>query len=241
MNTERVIDALIEWMRNEVESAGKGGVVFGLSGGVDSAVTAYLAHRAFGKEALGIMIPIESDPKDLEDAMLVVEDLDLTHKIVDLEESFHAFLHATGEEVDKWAASNVKARMRMVTLYYFAQKRDMLVVGSSNKSEFMTGYFTKYGDSASDILPLASLYKTEIYELAEALGVPEKIRTKSPSAGLFEGQTDEKDLGITYAELDGYLLTGKGEDRVRDRVETLKRNSAHKRIFAPIFDATNLR
>lgn len=240
MNTERVIDALVDWMRNEVESAGKGGVVFGVSGGVDSAVTAYLAHRAFGKDALGIMIPIESDPKDLEDAMLVVEDLDLAHEIVDLEESFHAFLRATGE-VDKWAASNVKARMRMVTLYYFAQKHDMLVVGSSNKSEFMTGYFTKYGDSASDILPLASFYKTEIYELAEALGVPERIRTKSPSAGLFEGQTDEKDLGITYAELDTYLLTGKGEERVRDRVETLKRNSAHKRIFAPIFAATNLR
>lgn len=240
MNTERVIDAIIEWMRNEVESAGKGGVVFGLSGGVDSAVTAYLAHRAFGKDALGIMISIESDPEDRKDAMLVVADLDLTHEIVDLEESFHAFLRVTGE-VDKWAASNVKARMRMVTLYYYAQKRDMLVVGSSNKSEFMTGYFTKYGDSASDILPLASFYKTEIYELAEALGVPEKIRTKSPSAGLFQGQTDEKDLGVTYAELDTYLLTGKGEDRVRDRVETLKRNSAHKRIFAPIFDATNLR
>ena len=116
MNTERVIDALVDWMRNEVESAGKGGVVFGVSGGVDSAVTAYLAHRAFGKDALGIMIPIESDPKDLEDAMLVVEDLDLAHEIVDLEESFHAFLRATGE-VDKWAASNVKARMRLSLIH----------------------------------------------------------------------------------------------------------------------------
>lgn len=241
MNTERVRDAIVEWMRNEVESAGKCGVAFGLSGGVDSAVIAYLAHRAFGKNALGIMIPIESDPKDLEDAMLVVKDLDLTHEIVDLEESFHAFLRATNEEVDPLAASNVKARMRMVTLYYYAQKRDMLVIGSSNRSEFMTGYFTKYGDSASDILPLASLYKTEIYELAKALGIPKRIQEKSPSAGLFKGQTDEEDLGITYDELDQYLITGNKDARVRDRVETLKRNSAHKRVFAPIFDATNLR
>lgn len=241
MNTERVIDAIVEWMREEVESAGKGGVVFGLSGGVDSAVTAYLAHRAFGKDAFGMMIPIESDPDDLKDAMLVVDALDLTHRIVDLEESYHRFLNATGEEVDRWAASNVKARLRMVTLYYYAQKYDMLVVGSSNRSEFMTGYFTKYGDSASDLLPLASLYKTEIYELAKALKVPERILTKSPSAGLFEGQTDEKDLGLTYGELDTYLRTGKGDERVRERVETLKRNSAHKRTFAPIFDATYLR
>ena len=172
---------------------------------------------------------------------MIIEDIDLSYKLLDLTESYRAFLKATGEEVHLKASSNVKARLRMLSLYYYAQKNGYLVLGSSNRSEFETGYFTKFGDSASDLLPLADLYKTEIWELARHLGVVQRVIDKIPSAGLEEGQTDEGDFGFDYQTLDHYLMGGQVDANIADKIERLNRNSAHKRKFPPIFETEFLR
>ena len=134
--------------------------------------------------------------------------------------------------------SNMKARLRMVTLYAVAQTKNLLVCGTSNRSEYETGYFTKYGDSGVDLMPLANFLKREIREAAKILGVPEKIITKAPSAGLFEGQTDENDMGFTYDILDEYLSTGHiNNEETRKKIEAMRIKSQHKRKPIPIFKA----
>ena len=130
--------------------------------------------------------------------------------------------------------ANLKARLRMSTLYAVAQTENFLVCGTSNRSEYETGYFTKYGDSASDLWPLADLFKTEVRAAAKVLDVPERIIDKAPTAGLWEGQTDEGEMGFSYDELDRYLLTGRAETKVRDRIEELRRHSEHKRRPVPV-------
>ncbi|ERJ82753.1 NAD+ synthase [Peptostreptococcaceae bacterium oral taxon 113 str. W5053] len=241
MNYQKLEEEIIHWLQDKVADAHGKGVVFGLSGGVDSAVTAYLSKKAFGDNALALVIPIESDPKDEEDAQKIIQDIHLNYARIDLTESYYAFLKATGESIHVKASSNVKARLRMIILYYYAQKSGYLVVGSSNRSEFNTGYFTKYGDSASDLLPLANIYKTEIWELAKHLGVVADVISKKPTAGLEKGQTDEGDFGFTYQELDAYLKGGEVSFSTREKIERLYRNSAHKRMFPPIFDTEFLR
>jgi NAD+ synthase len=142
------------------------------------------------------------------------------------------------------ATGNLKARLRMVALYYVANLHNYLVVGTSNKAELTVGYFTKYGDGAADLLPLAGLVKRQVRELARELGVPEAVITKAPSAGLWPGQTDESDLGLTYDQLDDLLLTGQGDPRVVAEVELRKRSTQHKRERppeAPIPDSLNKR
>lgn len=233
MNVEQLSDSLVAWLRAEVQAAGCRGVVFGLSGGIDSATVAVLARRAFRDDHLALVMPIRSDPRDREDALLVVEKFQLAHREIDLGSVFEAFSRTVGETpgagpADDLALNNVKPRLRMVTLYFFASRRRSLVVGTGNRTELTLGYFTKYGDGGVDLLPLGHLVKHEVRELAAHLGVPTSIIEKPPSAGMWAGQTDEGELGFSYDDLDRYLVGGQGSEALATRVEELRRKNAHK-------------
>lgn len=229
---------LVSWLQEQVRSAGAGGAVVGLSGGVDSAVVAALCRRAFGEHVLGLIMPCHSDPRDREDALLVAETFHLPYKEIVLDDVFDLLLRlfdpAGQAPASDMAAANLKPRLRMLTLYYHANRHNYLVVGTGNKSELTVGYFTKYGDGGVDLLPLGNLVKREVYALAAYLGVPERVRQKPPSAGLWPGQTDEGEMGLTYAELDEYLLTGRGRPEVQEVVRRLSRASEHKRRLPAI-------
>ena len=233
---------IANWIKLRVEQAQAKGVVVGLSGGLDSACVAILSKAALGSNVLGLILPCQSDPEDEKLARLVAENIGLkTEKIVlDLiYDKLCESLPSAGRNI----SANLKPRLRMISLYYFANKMNYLVVGSGNKSELIVGYFTKYGDAGVDILPLGGLLKTEVRELAKELGVTDEIIKRTPSAGLWEGQTDESELGLSYEDLDkaiGALETGNTQDfsskEVLDKVKELIRLSEHKRSSIPIFE-----
>lgn len=199
-------EKIIEFIKRKVKEAQAKGVVIGLSGGIDSATALFLCVEALGNnKVLALMMPWKINEKeDTEDAIQLCEKLGVEYKVIKIDpilESFGKILDLS----DKLVKGNLIARIRMCILYYFANRDKLLVVGTGNKSEYLQGYFTLYGDIACDFLPLGGLYKTEVKKLAEELGVPKKIINKTPSAGLWEGQTDEEELGITYDELDKIL------------------------------------
>ncbi|MCS7152113.1 MAG: NAD(+) synthase [Endomicrobia bacterium] len=238
---EKIYKKLIEWIKQQVKQAKKNGVVFGLSGGVDSSVVAVLCKKAFPKNHLALILPCFSSEKDLEDANLVIKKFKLNSKTIDLKEVFLKFCDIL--DIDPKSkdlpAANIKPRLRMITLYYFANKLNYLVVGTGNKSELIMGYFTKYGDGGVDILPLGDLTKTQVRSLAEFLEIPKSIIDKPPSAGLWEGQTDECEMGITYKELDkiiNYIETKKRpidfNKKIYNKVILTKQKNQHK-LFPP--------
>ncbi|AFS78057.1 NH(3)-dependent NAD(+) synthase NadE [Gottschalkia acidurici 9a] len=233
---EKVCDDLINWLKEKVNDAGSKGVVFGLSGGIDSAVVAALAKRAFPDTSLGVIMPCHSNPQDEEHARLLADTLNLKVLKVDLTDTFDTLTSEVKDnESNKLATSNIKPRLRMTTLYYFAQLNNYLVAGPSNKSEFTTGYFTKHGDSAVDIFPIADFVKEEIFELAKYLGVNSEIINKAPSAGLWENQTDEDEMGFGYKDLDHYIKTGEGKKEIVEKIDRMNKISEHKRKFPPMF------
>ena len=231
---ETLVQKLCVWMEDKVTEAKAKGVVFGLSGGIDSAVVAALSIRIFPRNTLAIIIPCHSLEADINDALDLINKFNIQYKIIDLSKVYDSFIHLLNDKEKKknfkLAEANIKPRLRMTTLYYFANKLNYLVVGTGNKSELMIGYFTKYGDGGADILPLGNLVKSRIRELAEYLGIPKKIINKPPSAGLWEGQTDEKEIGISYEQLDKYLKTGKLNNKIVEKKTQDKiTKSAHKR------------
>lgn len=233
MNPEKLAGELVEWMREEVRDAGCEGLVFGLSGGVDSATVAVLARRAFRDAHLALILPIRSPDRDCEDARLVVEKFGLNHREIDLGPAYDSFLGILGEDPERrddadLARHNMKPRLRMVALYYHAARHDYLVLGCGNRSELTIGYFTKYGDGGVDLLPLGHLVKREVKLLAAHLGVPQSIVDKEPSAGIWRGQTDAGELGFSYEDLDRYLEEGVGGEELAARIEELRRVNAHK-------------
>ena len=211
---KEIVDNLVEWLRDSVKEANCKGIVYGLSGGVDSAVIAALSKLAFGDESLAIMMPINSSFEDEIDAKLVIDKFNLNAIKVDLSRTYSEFVEVVEKGGNQMAYANVKPRLRMTTLYYYAQLKGYLVVGTSNKSEFTVGYFTKYGDSGSDLMPLVDFTKKEIFELARYLEIPDKIIQKPPSAGLFEDQTDEDEMGFTYNDLEKYINNEKIDERI---------------------------
>ena len=233
----QIITNCEQWLRDEVSKANASGIVLGLSGGIDSSVLAALGREALGREnVLGVIMPCHSIDEDEADARLLAEAIDVNFIRVDLSGVFDSMLNAIVGDFNSLVKSNMKARLRMVTLYAVAQSRNLLVCGTSNRSEFETGYFTKFGDSGVDLMPLANFLKREIREIAKILNIPEKIITKAPSAGLYEGQTDEGDMGFSYDVLDEYLSTGKlSDDKTRERIDVMRRRSEHKRKPIPIF------
>lgn len=235
MMTKEIIDDLANWLKITVESTNSKGVVFGLSGGIDSAVIAGISKLAFPDNSLGLIMPINSNPKDEEDGKLVAKSLGLETEKVDLSRVYDELIDSTFMGDNLLARNNIKPRLRMTTLYYYAQERGYLVLGSSNKSEYHIGYFTKWGDSGSDIMPLADFTKTEVFQMAKILGIPEQIISKKPSAGLWEGQTDEDEMGFTYEVLDSII---DGDPINQDFIEIIKNKnkfSEHKRKMPLIY------
>lgn len=232
---KEVVENLIKWLKDSVEEAGCKGIVYGLSGGVDSAVVAVLSKLAFENESLAIMMPINSCEEDERDAELVIDKFNLNAIKVDLSKTYGELENVVEKSDNLMAYANIKPRLRMTTLYYYAQLKKYLVVGTSNKSEFTVGYFTKYGDSGSDLMPLVDFTKREIYELAKFLEIPEKIIQKPPSAGLFKNQTDEAEMGFSYDDLEKFINNEKIDKNVEERIERMVKNSEHKRNFAKSF------
>jgi NAD+ synthase len=234
-----LVHHISEWIKKKVEEAGADGVVLGLSGGVDSSLTAALAKKALGDKVLVLLMPCHSDPTDLEHARRVATQFGIETEYVNLGPMFDRLMASLPRGSDM-AVANLKPRLRMATLYYFANTRNYLVAGTGNRSELTVGYSTKYGDGGADLLPLGDLLKYQVRELARELGVPEEIIAKPPSAGLWAGQTDEGEMGITYDELDRTILalekgdTGGCDEATLERVKAMKAASEHKRQPIPI-------
>jgi len=234
MNREQLAEKLVLWIRDRVQTAGLKGAVVGMSGGLDSSVLAILCHRAFPQAMLGLLMPCHSSQQDEQHAQLIANKFSIVTKTVALDAVFDSLLKTLPDDheastVSQLAQGNLKARLRMLTLYYFANQLKYMVAGSGNKSELSVGYFTKYGDGGVDILPLGNLAKGQVTELGVFLGIPQEIIGKPPSAGLWPGQTDEGELGLSYKELDHYLITGEAPDRIKQKIELMIALSSHKR------------
>jgi len=239
MNTEELAKKLVSWIRDRVLAAGCEGVVMGMSGGLDSSVLAVLCYRAFPQSMLGILMPCYNSQEEVEHAQAVANQFSIPTRTVVLDNVLDALFrvlpdNGVGPNVSRVAKGNLKARLRMLTLYYFANQLKYMVAGSGNWSELSVGYFTKYGDGGVDIMPLGNLVKRQVRELARFLGIPQPIIDKPPSAGLWEGQTDEGELGLSYEELDRYLVTGQANAELRGRIESMIATSNHKRQPPPI-------
>lgn len=198
-----ITDYLVRFLDDEVRKTGLKKVVLGLSGGIDSAVVAVLAHCAFGDDLLCVKMPSHySSQSSLDDADELVEKFGMRSTVSDISSLLKAY---ENESMSNLRKGNFSSRMRMATLFDISADEGALVLGTSNKSELLLGYGTLYGDLASAINPLGDLYKSEVFELARYLGVPAATIEKPPSADLWEGQSDEEDLGYTYAVLDAAL------------------------------------
>jgi len=226
---------IVNWIRKEVERAKAKGIVMGLSGGIDSSVVAYLSKEAVGRNRLlALILPCHSQIQDLEDAKLVAKKIGIRTKTIDLTNIYDELIKILpkGSNLSK---ANLKPRLRMLVFYYFANKLNYLVCGTGNKAEIRVGYFTKFGDSAVDIMPLGDLLKRQVRELAKELGIPKSILDKPPTAGLWPGQTDEGEMGITYKELDDILSRLEKKKRQilpKEKVNKVKemiKKSEHKR------------
>jgi len=252
-NYSKIAERLSEKLAAYFESAGRENAVVGLSGGLDSAVTAYLLVKALGEHRVfGVILPSSAThTEDLEHAHIVTRSLGIDHYRFDLSDLAHSTAYRiTGHGLtpqDNVSIGNITARLRSLFLYNIASRRHALVTGTGDRSEFLLGYFTKYGDGAADVMPLGSLYKTEVRQLAKALGVPEAIIKKPSSPGLWHGQTAEAELGAKYEKIDEalrLLVDRKMKPsavakkiRNRDLVERvcgLMEAGAHKRNMPPI-------
>lgn len=247
LNNELAEAVLRSFIRDARETTGMEGMVLGLSGGVDSALSAALAARALGPERVhAFLLPYRtSNPDSARDATAVGEAFGLKLRTLDISASVDAYFDANENEADRVRRGNLMARIRMSILFDQAKKENCLVLGTSNKTEILLGYSTIFGDNASSINPLGDLYKQQVWQLAEHLGVPEQVVRKSPSADLWPGQTDEEELGFEYPVADEvlYLMFNKGyvaeeivergydRDAVRKIHELEQRNRFKRRLM----------
>jgi NAD+ synthase len=233
--------AISDWLQDYARRAGAQGYVVGLSGGIDSACTAALCKSAMGDGVLGALLPCHSVSDDAHLAHLVARRFEIRTVTVDLALPFDALLNALPEGITAMAQANIKPRLRMAACYALAQTYNYLVAGTGNKSELLVGYFTKYGDGGVDVEPLGDLYKHQVRQLAEELNVPQEVIQRPPSAGLWPGQTDEEELGVSYDVLDRVLAaieaghTGDIGPVLLSRVQGMIIASAHKRTMPPVF------
>ena len=238
MKLNEYILEIEKFLKDYLEKTHMDTYVLGLSGGVDSSLCAALARNAVGKDRLlCLILPIESHKADEEDALQLVKELDLNYVIVDGTEIFRGYVDTfkkLGQDFDRSTLGNLKARIRMSILYAYAQKYNGLVIGTDNADERYTGYFTKHGDGAADILPIAHLLKGEVVQASKILGISDHLAERVPTASLFEGQTDETEMGVTYKDLDHYILGGKVDEAVEKRIQHLHKISEHKRVATPM-------
>ena len=242
---EKQVNDVVQWLIEQVEKAGVKGAVVGVSGGLDSAVVANLIKRAFPEDSLGVLMPIHTSAANMTHANNVIEGCGINGLTVDLSET-HEILYSQikrklndknefRQEHDRLADANLRARLRMSTLYTLATNYNYLVVGTDNASEYYTGYFTKYGDGGVDILPIVDFTKKEVRDMAAYLGVPEEIVNKKPSADLWEDQTDEKEMGTTYDRIDAFLKGKEIPEKDQEIIERMHYRTMHKREPLPQF------
>jgi len=247
-------ERIAAWMRRYLAGSGARGFVVGLSGGIDSAVVARLAQLAAPGAVVGALLPCHSDPQDEHDAELVAKHFSLTTVRIDLGQAFdtllaagQAGLHtlpahmldATPDPASaRFTLANIKPRLRMTTLYFLAGSLNYLVAGTSNRAELAIGFYTKYGDGGSDLLPIGHLVKSEVRALARELSIPSPIIERTPGAGLWLGQTDEDEMGFSYGDLERYLDEGPQgiSPALAMRIERRIRSSEHKRQLPPLPD-----
>lgn len=221
------IDSRVKWIQDILVRSGKKGIIYGNSGGKDSAVVGTLCRMAT-PEVCGIIMPCDNNPEDAQHAELVAQTKGIQTMTIDIKPAFNA-AKTLLSDVQGMALSNIKPRLRMIILYALAQSRGYLVAGTGNRSEFEVGYFTKWGDGAYDFNPIADLTATEVLELGQYLKVPQEILNKKPSAGLWPGQTDEDELGITYSRLDKFLLSGEADKEERALIMGKMAAAEHKK------------
>ena len=239
MDAEKRAQKLMSWIKDKVTAAGCRGVVLGMSGGLDSSVLAVLCQRAFPQNTLGVIMPCHSIDEDKTHAEALASRFSIQTTEVVLDSAFDALLqvlpdYEPNSSLGQLSRANLKARLRMMTLYYTANQLQYMVAGSGNRSEITVGYFTKYGDGGVDIMPLGNLVKGEVKELARYLKIPRAIIDKPPSAGLWEGQTDETDMGLSYESLDRYILESDAPAEVKTKIDAMIAASNHKRAMPPI-------
>lgn len=261
VDASKLANDVASWLKARFEESGANTFVMGLSGGIDSAVVCGLAARAVGKErVLGVIMPSASNPDDQVQASKVASAFGVRTLTVDLtslaqtfqtsmptEAALDSLSLLPGGDLDSvearrnLAKANVRPRLRMTTLYYVANLVKGVVVGTGNKTEASIGYFTKYGDGGVDLFPILDLYKFEVRAVAAEIGVPQSVIDRPPSAGLWQGQTDESEIGLTYAQLDSALVaiedgdTSGIDQAVLDRIASMNTGSEHKRQPIPVF------
>ena len=237
MNLASYLKVIEKFLKDYLEDSRCDTYVLGVSGGVDSSLCAAIAKSAVGKERLHcLIIPINSSKEDVDDALTLVKDLDLKYTVIDATETFNKYVEtfsSSGIEFDRSTLGNLKARMRMAILYAVAQKEKGLVIGTDNADERYVGYYTKHGDGACDILPIAYLVKSEVVEASKIYGIRASLAERIPTAGLYEGQTDEKEMGVTYQDLDAFLLGKDIAEAPKNRIAYLHKISEHKRNEIP--------
>ena len=229
----------VKWIKKILKESHASGIVYGNSGGKDSALVGILCKAACDN-TLGVLMPCSSKRnfgEDTEDAKAVAEKFGIETITVDLTDVRKSMVEVLLEQISESSLTNIAPRLRMTTFYAIAQSKGMLVAGTGNRDEIYVGYYTKWGDGSSDFNPIADLTVGEIYEFLTYLKAPENIIKKAPSAGLFEGQTDEGEMGIKYSDIDKYLLTGEGGADVIKKIEKMHAASEHKRIGVKMYGA----
>ena len=231
---QKELENRVAWIRKVVAEAGCKGVIYGNSGGKDSALVGILCKKAC-EDTVGIIMPCASKrnfQEDMKDGIEVADQFGIAYRVVDLtavRETILEQMKNAAETLSDAAVSNIAPRLRMTTLYAIGQSEGRLVAGTGNADELYVGYYTKYGDGGVDFNPIGDLNVSEVYEFLAFLDAPENIRTKAPSAGLFDGQTDEAEMGIKYDEIDEFLTTGKTEPAAQEKIERMHARSEHKR------------
>lgn len=235
-------EEIVTWLQEQLNKTGTNGFVLGLSGGIDSSVVAGLIKKAAPDHCIGVIMPAGNIASDKEDAVKCAKAFDLPYVEVDLGdyrqnlfEDVKKVLSESGTKIrdEKMTRGNIGARLRMTTLYAIGNSLNYLVVGTDNAAETYTGYFTKYGDGGVDLAPIAHISKKDVFRMGAYLGVPESILTKPPSAGFFEDQTDEKEMGVSYDSIDAYLNGETIPENDKAIIDRLHRISEHKRQMPP--------
>lgn len=236
-NVQLKIEKTVEWLKDIGKKANVNGMLVGVSGGIDSAVVACLIKRAYPENSIGVILPIKNSEQDLIDAEKLISFCKISRMYIDLTDENENILKKVESEMNsgfnqnnlRMTDANMRARLRMTTLYTIANNLNYMVVGTDNAAEILTGYYTKYGDGGVDILPIANLLKSEVYEWAKFLGIPTSIIEKSPSAGLWDGQTDEAEMGTSYKYIDAYLKNEEIPQKDKDIIERMNKVTEHKR------------